>query len=211
MRTLGKYLLSARKKSSLSLIKVADQTKIPLHHLRSLEKDDFSRFPSLTIAKGFTQNYAHFLKLNTRLALALLRRDYPTPRHLSPTPPSARLWLSRLGLRFLPLLNPQSFFIGLVALLVFGYLFSQLIAFYLRPRLIITSPQPNSTVSTQFILTGQTNSQAVLEINQQVVPVDGQGNFSYQLILSPGTQVITLIAQNSPKRSTTKQIFVHVQ
>lgn len=204
MRTLGKYLLSARKKSSLSLTKVANQTKIPLHHLRSLEKDNFSRFPSLTIAKGFTQNYAHFLKLNTQLALALLRRDYPTPRHPKPTPPSR-------SFRFLPLLNPQSFFIGLVALLVFGYLFFQLITFYLRPRLIIVSPQPNSTVPTQFILTGQTSPRATLEINQQTVPVDEQGSFSYQLILSPGTQVITLTAQNSPQRTTTKQIFVHVQ
>lgn len=204
MRTLGKYLLSARKKSSLSLTKVANQTKIPLHYLRSLEKDNFSRFPSLTIAKGFTQNYANFLKLNTRFALALLRRDYPNPSHSESTPPPR-------SLRFLPLLNPQSFFIGLVTLLVFSYLFFQLIAFYLRPRLIITSPQPNSTVPTQFILTGQTSPQAMLEINQQTVPVDEQGNFNYQLNLSPGTQVITLIAQNSPKRSTTKQIFVHVQ
>jgi len=165
MKTLGKYLLSARKKSSLSLTKVANQTKIPLHYLRSLEKDNFSRFPSLTIAKGFTQNYANFLKLNTRLALALLRRDYHHRSQLNSKQDQFLVNDPRTHsrfFRFLPLFNPQSFFIGLVTLLVFSYLFFQLITFYLRPRLIITSPQPNSTVSTQFLLTGQTNPQVML-------------------------------------------------
>jgi cytoskeletal protein RodZ len=63
MGTLGAYLSSAREAMGLELHDAAQQTRISIHYLTALEREDFSRLPGEVFVKGFLKNYARFLNL----------------------------------------------------------------------------------------------------------------------------------------------------
>lgn len=63
MGTLGTYLSSAREAMGLELHDAAQQTRISIHYLTALEREDFSKLPGEVFVKGFLKNYARFLSL----------------------------------------------------------------------------------------------------------------------------------------------------
>jgi len=63
MGTLGAYLSSAREAMGLELHDAAQQTRISIHYLTALEREDFSKLPGEVFVKGFLKNYARFLNL----------------------------------------------------------------------------------------------------------------------------------------------------
>ncbi|MEK6700251.1 MAG: RodZ domain-containing protein [Nitrospirota bacterium] len=69
MGTLGAYLSSAREAMGLELHDAAQQTRISIHYLSALEREDFSKLPGEVFVKGFLKNYARFLNLPESEAL----------------------------------------------------------------------------------------------------------------------------------------------
>ncbi len=76
--TVGQKLKETREARGLSLNEVAFQTHIREHYLDALEKNQFSKLPSIVQGKGFLRNYASFLNLD---ALSIERAWYH-PDHL---------------------------------------------------------------------------------------------------------------------------------
>lgn len=54
----GERLRAAREAQGLSLVAVADRTRVPLRHLEAIEAGDYERLPSSTYATGFARAYA---------------------------------------------------------------------------------------------------------------------------------------------------------
>lgn len=63
MGTLGPYLVDAREALGIDLHAAAQQTRISIHYLEALEREDFSRLPGQVFVKGFLKNYARFLNV----------------------------------------------------------------------------------------------------------------------------------------------------
>ncbi len=62
--TIGQKLRGSRQEKRLSLEQVSAATRVRLHYLEALERDDLSAIPSAAQARGFLRIYADFLGLN---------------------------------------------------------------------------------------------------------------------------------------------------
>ncbi len=66
METLGEFLQQARKGKGLHLEDIAARTRINIVYLRALEADQFDKFPSEVIARGFIRSYATLIGLDEK-------------------------------------------------------------------------------------------------------------------------------------------------
>jgi hypothetical protein len=77
--------------------------------------------------------------------------------------------------------------IAIVTLSGFFYLYKEIGAFASAPRLIISSPEQNTSVgSNSIIVEGVTDKDAKLYINGQLVLVNDDGKFRESLTLQSG-------------------------
>ena len=65
MEEIGRSLLEARERLGLTLDEAERATRIRASHRRALERGDFNALPSPVQARGFLNNYADFLGLDT--------------------------------------------------------------------------------------------------------------------------------------------------
>lgn len=69
MEDIGRKLREARERLGLTLIEVERITRIRVHYLKLLEEGKIDTMPSVVQARGFLNNYAEFLGLNTAAVL----------------------------------------------------------------------------------------------------------------------------------------------
>ncbi len=199
MKSVGGFLIAARKNKKLTLEDIHKFTKIHPKYLKALEDDDYGVFSGKIHAKGFLRIYAEFLGLNVDQILAFWRREYEAvfddkERELD----------EKLKARAAPpskLIVTPSLVVGVLgALLItvfFGYLFYQYRTYSGAPKLEIYSPQ-NSIVVTDDILdiTGKTDRDSVLLINNQRVILNMDGTFVTSIKLNEGLSTISIKSVN---------------
>ncbi len=96
---------------------------------------------------------------------------------------------------------------GLGIALVAGYSFFVLDDFVRGPRITISSPQSGfSTTSPAIVITGKGIHANNIAINDAQTAVDLEGNFSGQLILAPGYNIIKVTAKDNYERVAEKTI-----
>ncbi|NCN59189.1 hypothetical protein COY29_06365 [Candidatus Woesebacteria bacterium CG_4_10_14_0_2_um_filter_39_14] len=198
MRTIGEILKSARIKKRYSLKKVERETKIKKEFVEAIESGDWTVLPDFPVVLGFVKNLASFLEVDVKMAQATLKRDYP-PRGLSINPKPD------VGGKFA--WTPKyTFLVGILTtvLALFGYLGFQFIKFNSPPALEVTRP-PESFVATsnKIDISGKTDSDATIKINNQLVLVDEDGVFNGQVEIFEGTEEIVITATNRSKKETT--------
>jgi hypothetical protein len=211
MKTTGIVLQEARLARKLDIEEVAKITKIRPQFLRFLEADDYSRLPNATVAKGFIKNYGQFLGLNSSYLLAIFRRDFAenqegqiVPRGMVEPVTKSSIW------------TPRSTVIALVVFLFtlfLGYLAYQYSLLVGPPYLVVASPAQNFTTTQNTIeVYGKTDPEATISVNNQLVALEKGGQFYVRLRLLPGTNQITVAAQNKSGKTTdiTRTIFLTI-
>ena len=198
MKTIGDILKSARLKKRYSLKRVEKETKIKKEFIEAIERGEWIALPELPVVAGFVKNLASFLDVDVKTAYATLKRDYP-PQRLSINPKPD------VGGKFT--WTPKyTFLVGIliIILALFGYLGFQFIKFNSPPALEVTSP-PDSFIATsnKVDVSGKTDSDATIRINNQLVLVDSDGIFNGQVEIFEGTKEIVIIATNRSKKETT--------
>jgi cytoskeleton protein RodZ len=97
-QTVGEQLKAERDRRGWSLDDVATRTRIPIRHLESIEKSNFSKIPGTTYALGFARSYARTMemddaKLGSELRVELAeagQSSYPAPsQNYEPADPSS--------------------------------------------------------------------------------------------------------------------------
>ncbi len=71
--SLGIYLQEARVKAGYSLNQVAMITKLNIHYIEAIERDDFKNTPPLIYIKAYVKKLATLYKIDVEKALTLLR------------------------------------------------------------------------------------------------------------------------------------------
>lgn len=189
MLKAGERLKEERLKQGLTLDDVSQGTKIRKIFLDAIEKSDYGKLPASTFAQGFVRNYTQFLRLPEEEVLRLFRREFDEERVFKVLPegmpqkdfPVTRLRKSQLIL--IPFL-----FLALVAYLLFQYKDA-----LVSPSVEITSPKENQTVSENLIsVSGSTNPENVVFVNNFPVSVDENGKFRKSVSVFSGKTTITI-------------------
>ena len=89
-------------------------------------------------------------------------------------------------------------------MLFFIYLVYSYFRYAGAPALNLNSPSKNAVVSEEQIeVSGKTDPDATLMINNQPVSLNENGSFSTKVTLTPGLNTITVVSSNKFHRQTT--------
>lgn len=202
MRTVGQVLKEEREKRFLSLDEVEEATKIRKELLEALEYGQYQKLPPPTFIQGFIKNYGKFLGLNTEKLLAIFRREFSEsknpPRILDSfvNPPNDKKFR----------LTPSRVMVSVVLSLVvifFIYLWFEYRFLVGSPFLEIQQPADQlSATSSEIVVSGRTDPEAKVNINDQEISVDQSGKFAQQIKLSDNINTITITAVSKTGKSS---------
>lgn len=209
MRTVGEVLKEEREKKFLTLEDVEKSTKIRKELLEALEKGQYIRLPPSTFVQGFIKNYGRFLGLPIEKLLAIFRREFSQKTH----PPRVLETFSHpvdgKKFRFTPAKALGTLILTLV-LIFFIYLWFEYRFLTGAPYLEVTQP-PNqfSSASALVVVSGRTDPEAKVSINNQEIRVDTSGRFSQEIELSENinTLVINAVSKSGKAAKVERTVF----
>lgn len=82
------------------------------------------------------------------------------------------------------------------------------------PELVMSEPEDGATFSApenRVTLKGKSETGITLRVNEKIVLVDPEGNFSYQLTLSEGENIIRVVATDHAGNSAEEEIKLNYQ
>lgn len=104
-------------------------------------------------------------------------------------------------------LTKYLFFIFVFVVVVYAYMTAQ--NFLYGPRIVINAPAEGITVHTQAIeITGTTKNVSVLRLEGGIIPIDEHGTFVETLLVAPGVNTFTLVAEDTFGRNKTEVLRV---
>jgi cytoskeletal protein RodZ len=203
VRSIGAILKSAREKKRATLDDVYRDIKIHQNYIKALEADDYSVFSSKVHSKGFLKIYCEYLGLSTDDILALWRREYEfefdnkEKHQLLPKrfvePPKIVVTPSLVA----------TILVFVFLTFFFGYLYYQYRNFTGAPKLTLNYP-PDNLVTTSDILdiTGKTDLDSEVFVNNQKVILSPDGSFAESVRLKEGLNTISIKAVNKFSKQT---------
>jgi transcriptional regulator with XRE-family HTH domain len=204
MKSIGRILQAARKQKKFTIQDVHKFIRVHPKYLKALEQDDYSVFSGEVHAKGFLKNYAEFLGLNVSEVLALWRREWGTvfsgenksSSNVSAKPISPAKVVITPGLIF-------GSVITCLILAFFGYLFYQYNSFTGSPSLEVYYPENNMVLHADILdITGKTDLDSEIYINNQKVILGNNGNFATSLKLKEGINTLIIKSVNKLDKET---------
>jgi cytoskeletal protein RodZ len=204
MKKVGDFLKSARIKKKCSLRNLEVGTKIKKEFLVALEAGDWAGLPDFLVVTGFVKSVASYLNVNEKMAQALLKRDYP-PRKLNVGPKpdviSKFSWTPK-----------HTFWAGVAVTMisVLVYLGLEYFKFVSPPSLEVIQPVAGIAVKEkEIIVSGKTDPDAVVKVNQQVALTDETGNFTVKLEILKETKeiVVEAVSRNGKKTMVIRPVI----
>ncbi len=197
MRSLGELLRNQREKKKLTIDDVHKFIKIHPKYITALEVDDYTVFEGKVHAKGFIKIYAELLDLNPDEIIALWRREYEAGFEKNKN--EKIFQLKPLETPKITL-TPGVVFTTIVAILIvgfFSYLFYQYKSFTGNPNLQVYYPKNNISVSAETLdVTGKTDLDSDVFINNQKVILNTDGSFVASIRLKEGLNTLSIVSVN---------------
>jgi cytoskeletal protein RodZ len=198
MKTIGQILKDSRIAKSYSLKHLEGVTKIKSGFIDAIEKENWEDLPPFPTVLGFVKSLAGSMGVDTKMAVAVLKRDYPPQKlRIIPKPDVIKkiVWSPKL-----------TFTLGVSAILIilFGYLITQYVHFISPPVLNVASPKENQIVKgNSVVVFGSTETDAKLTVNNQPVMVAPDGKFSISLDIAKDTKEIIIASSSRSGKTTT--------
>jgi len=203
MKTTAQILRKARARRKLTLREVAEKTKIPLSYLELIEAGDFSSLPGESYAVMYVRGYARFLGVSPKEAVSFFRRDLsvgqPTRRR------KKRVNFTRRKKEEFLAWGEKIFFdpakvkivgVGLIVLLLAGYLIKQYLVFNLPPDISVDLSCWREENQAWVTVSGKTNPDVSIIVESIPVSVDSSGVFEEKVFLAPGQKKIEVVGQS---------------
>lgn len=205
MLTAGQVLKTYRERYGFDLKEISASTKIPLHQLQAIEKDEYGTYESQVFVRGFVRNYAEYLGLDKEKVLAIYRRTAATQfkqygkkkDRLSTESPAIKSRPKNLREFIENLELTPAKVIGAISLLLIVfiaiYLLTQFYKFQAPPTLQVTTPDSNITVEKDELqIKGLTETNATVKVNDALTTTNAQGEFDTTVKLAPGINTIII-------------------
>ena len=200
--TLGASLKSLRKRQGISLDMVALQTRIQRKYLEALEADRHQHLPDPIYTRHLLGLFVEALHGNVDYYLS----PYMEECGSCPSVHTAmRLPMQRIRTRLLREWRSMALRAGIAAaaILVVGYMGTQLYRMAEPPALLVDAPfEDMQTTGTSVEVAGQTEQEVQISVNGKTVPTDLTGRFSTRLTLSRGLNIIEIEAKKKYGRPT---------
>ncbi len=203
----GEKLRQARLFKNMKLEDISRRINISVKYLRALEEENFNNLPNGLYRKNFLKEYANYLKLDS---LELIKQlETITENDLSDNPFSQKILKKNKFLVFPKIIRNILIFLSvIICFLYLMFYFQKIIS---APKLTIIYPEKNLlTKETAIEIKGQTEKEAEVKINGELILNNNNGNFSQTINLKKGLNTITINAQKkySKESSVTRQILV---
>lgn len=189
MKRASFILETARLDRELTLDDISKKTKIPLRYLKAFESEVSCDFPDEPYCSLMLREYATFLGLKPDDIVSIFRRDYQKKS------------CDKQNNKFIFSFTPQFTYTIVIALLIVlftSYLIVEYIKFNRPPSLKVDWPSYSKVVEIK----GNTDIESTVKINQSLVVVDQDGNFSKKIELSNSESKI-IVESISPAGKTT--------
>lgn len=205
--TLGEQLRQRRHLKNWKIETIAQRLNIRPDYLVALETEDFDKLPAGLYGKNFLKEYAIFLGLDPRPALKYWEERNGS--HPTDDPFSQKIVKKNKFIVF-PKIVRNTIVVGLVLVCLLYLLF------YWRgviapPDLIVSQPAQNLvTTDHVIIVSGHTDPEAEVRINNEVILNNNRGDFSQTINLKTGLNNLTITAQKkySQEKIITREILV---
>lgn len=208
MIKVGQILREERVQKGFSVDEVAKATKIRPAFIESIEKGDYNKLPPGSYTQGFVKNYASFLGLPEKETLARFRREFNAEKEFRVLPhglPKTQEFpLKRIRLQQTALV------LGVIFLTVIVYLLFQYKYLFINPPLTIQTPEDGNRTTSTIVVSGTTDANATVYINNDPVTVHSDGSFTKTLDLFPGKSTIVIKSINRFGKETTSQRTVTI-
>jgi cytoskeletal protein RodZ len=205
-KTVGNILKESRAEQNLSLEKAALATRLRPNHLAALEAGDYGKLPGGVYSEKILESYANFLNIDLEGLKKLFKKEISTSQR-----PEKNTFVQKISSKHFivtPRLVKISSVIVLILLLLV-YLGFEINNIFSPPNLEVTSPIDNLTTDGPTILvTGRTQKEVIVKINDQEIQTDANGNFNESVSLKSGLNVIKISA--AKKRSRENIIYRQV-
>ena len=209
--TLGERMKKIRDERHLSLADVSKGTKIQVKYLQYFEEGEYMKLPADVYVKGFLRSYALYLSLSEVNLIRQFEREKDIHKNIKKIVENEK---AGKPINFsIFVISPKMIFISLITFLALGsfiYLYLQVNNFVSTPRLIIIKPIEGSAIqesSTHVV--GVAEKDALVTINDQPVLVNEKGEFSEDVGLKDGLNVINVKAKNKFSKETTQSVSVN--
>ena len=176
-------LKETRLEKAIDLEDIAKKLKVPLKYLQAIENDERNGFPGEPYCSLIINDYSEFLGLNGPDIIRLFNRDFDNQKKVS------------AKVKRIFSFTPQSTFaiLTILSLLIFSvYLVIEYVRFNRPPKITVNWPQNQKTDQSVLYLSGSTDPESTVRVNQDLVVVDVSGNFSKKINLVPGDNQITV-------------------
>ncbi len=209
MIRVGQRLKEVRLAKHLSLEDVAKHTKIRASFLSAIERGEYHKLPSSSYAQGFVRNYAEYLGLPVNEIMALFRREFDEEKSFRVIPEG---FVKEDGLPVRKIKFHQSILLVIAALVLLGgFLLFQYRAAFIDPKLIVESPKENDITSTDVKVTGESDPNATVTVNNTPVILTKQGKFTKQIAVFPGKATVVIRAVNTFGRESIIERTIEVR
>lgn len=196
LKTLSEIVKQKREELHLSCERIAEILRIPARYLIYLEKNELQKLPPPIYVKGFLKKYSHILNLDSKRVLRLYDHEISALR-ASP----AHSLVARPTQTPKVTISTRTIALALVTIAIFGlgvYWWKQISLFFTKPSLIVVSPEHDTTIGNNSIaVEGKTKEGNSIDINNQLVAIDNNGNFKETLFLQDGLNILTITAKDT--------------
>lgn len=209
--SVGEILQAGRRQKNISLETAAAATKINVKYLQALENGDYQNLPSGVYARNFLREYCFFLGIDSQPILAAFEGEI----NLTKVEAGGREIFSRQRPRWYYFLSlPKIWRNTILGIVIFGALgflgwrIQQIIA---PPAVIVIFPPENYvTAENKVTFSGKTEQETRVTVNGSEVLSDAAGNFSEEVNLTAGLNVITVQAKKrySREAEVVRQVLV---
>ncbi|EKD46768.1 MAG: XRE family transcriptional regulator [uncultured bacterium] len=209
--TLGERMKKIRDERRLSLVEISKGTKIQVKYLEFIEEGAYSNLPADVYVKGFLKSYAIFMGLAEATLIKQFEREKGIHKNIKKVVENDG---SGDPIRFSSLvITPKIIIISSISFVVvagFLYLYAEVNNFVSKPRLAIITPADGSTISgTSTHVTGIAEKDALVFINDQPVMVSEKGEFTQDVGLKTGVNMINVKARSKFDKETTQAVTIN--
>jgi len=208
LKSVGEILKNERLKQGRTTVEVADAIKTKEKNVIAIENNDFSVFPGDVYALSFVRDFAEYLKLNANEVTPFFRRTIEIERKNKPEKDQSSQDLSLKNGRVDELgknISKKILSFGtMIILIIFvGFLLFEYQRNILHPGLEIISPKSDlKTNEKSIVVSGKTDLENKVFVNDEEVELDAKGKFHISVALKKGSNKIIVRTVNSYQKLT---------
>ena len=199
--TLGEKLRRAREEQGYTLEQVAGQTRIKASNINYLETGQYNKLPGLLFIENYLKTYTNFLQLSWPRVKKMYERERIMYKEPEKPGKSARHIKRALNVPKLV----YGLLIAMVVMIILAYLGFEISNIVEPPTLQVVNVPDNMITNARSVnVVGQTDPEANVFINDQMISVDPSGNFQEVVSLQEGINTMTI----SAKKKHSKEIVI---